>query len=300
MLGATVQLATYIWQHPANSGRRVRTLARAAAWQVYKRTTGRAVDLKVFDGLTFRCYPDSHSSSLLVYASGWPDYDEMHFVRQYLRPGDGFVDVGANVGLYSMLAASLVKSNGSVEAFEPNPVACARLRENARLNGLGNLRVHEVAVSDRCGTVRFLSDQDCENRIAAHGDEGKRSVDLPCVALDDVLTPGKYALGKMDLEGAELLALRGAERLLAAARPAVWILEFNRSMHDFGTDEATLATWLAEREFDLAYYDSKRNQLCFSASPWLASTNVLAVSRRQRDEVIDRLGRTAHLQRMDH
>ncbi|MYS71579.1 FkbM family methyltransferase, partial [Streptomyces sp. SID5926] len=77
------------------------------------------------------------------------------WLRRRLRPGDGFVDVGANIGVFSVLAARLVGDAGRVVAIEASPDVHRRLVGNARLNGLGNIRALNAAVSDRTRTLTF-------------------------------------------------------------------------------------------------------------------------------------------------
>lgn len=290
MVGSSiVGLAQFIWNHPANAGRRARTIARSAGWQLYKRATHRSVDVRVADAATVRCYPDSRVASLLVYCNGRPDYHEMRFMERYLRPGDAFIDAGANVGVYTVLAAALVTPAGIVEAFEPDPIAALRLRENISLNQWTHVQVHEAAVGESAGVVRFLTGRDAENRIGTSGDDGQPMSERPCVKLDEWLTRRPFAMGKLDLEGAEPLALRGAEAGLAHGNPPVWQLEFNESMRQFGTDPCAFRDWLALRGFDLALYDADRRELCFEAEPWTHASNVLAISRAHRDRVKTRL-----------
>jgi FkbM family methyltransferase len=279
---SVLQLARFIWTHPANRGRRIASLARACRWQVRKRTTGRAMDVDLAR-LRLRCYPDSTSASLALYCSGRPDYHEMGFLEHYLRPGDGFIDVGANVGLYTLLAAARVGAEGTVEAFEPGDPARARLLENLARNGIADrVRVHDAAAGAEAGTVRFLPGRDTTGRILTP-DESHAAVEVDCVRLDDALPGRSFALGKMDIEGAEPLALAGAERRLAAGDPPVWILELNGCLRDFGSTEQGFADWLAERGYDLALYDADRRTLTFSEQPWRERGNVLAVARNAHD-----------------
>jgi FkbM family methyltransferase len=280
----------YIWSHPANRGHRFRAIGRAIGWQLSKRLFREPRDIRVFGGLTLRCYPDSPSASLVIYCDESPDYHEMHFMRRYLRPGDAVLDVGANIGVYSLLAASLVGSAGQVLAFEPGPEAHRRLTENLRINHLDNVKVHACALGDRIGVVDFLSQCDTTNRMQTAADNGKSVVSVPVMRLDDVVEMD-CALGKMDIEGAEPIALLGAERLLRESTPPVWLLELNGALHAFGFTEATFSDWLSQQGYDLGLYDADRQEFNFSQSrPWELSPNVFAVARDQKQRVAQRCG----------
>lgn len=280
----------FIWCHPANREHKIYALYRGVMWQVRKRLFNKYVDIGVFDGLVLRCYPDSPSASLVIYCEQSPDYHEMNFMRRYLRPGDTFLDVGANIGVYSLLAASRVGAEGRVIAFEPGPQALHRLVENIQLNSLGNVEVHGCALGDQEGAVDFLSQCDTTNRMRTCADVDKSVVSVPLRRLDDVVHV-YCALGKMDIEGAEPLALRGAGRLLNDACPPVWLLEVNGSLHAYGFTEEGFVSWLSARGYDIALYDADRNELAFNVSqPWTLSPNVFAIARDRRYEVAERCG----------
>ena len=266
-----------IWQHPANSNRRVRALGKAALWQAYKRTIRRPFDLPVHDGLRLRAYPDSHEPGRFIYYGGVPDFEEMTFMRRYLRPGDRFVDGGANVGAYTLLAASLVGPAGRVDAFEPGGLEVERLRENVALNGLAQVHVHEAAIADSPGRARFTTGRKSSNRL----DEAAGAATVLVTTLDEALPDGSYAMAKLDLEGAEPLALRGAEKHLNAWNPPVLVLELvDRFVRRYGPSALEVADWLRERGYDLAWYDVSTNTLNLAGRVLAGSrTNVFAVAR---------------------
>ena len=243
--------------------------------------------------MTIRCYQDSPSASLLIYCNESPDYHEMNFMRRYLRFGDSFIDVGANIGVYSLLASSLIGSSGHIQAFEPGQKARSRLHENILLNQLNNLQVHECALGEAAGYVNFLTDMDTTNRMLTTTDNGKPSTLVPLVRMDDVLF-NQFALGKIDIEGAELLAFKGAKRLLNEANPPVWIIEINGALRDFGFTEHEFKNWLSENGYELALYDADLNELNFTyPEPWLHSQNVFAISNVHKHQIAQRCG--AHL-----
>ncbi len=243
--------------------------------------------------MRFRCYRNSRGAGVMIYSSGWPDFDDMYFMQRYLRPGDAFVDVGANIGIYTLLAASLVGEGGRVLAFEPGRIAFERLEENIQINGLVQVETHFAAVSDRPGTIRFLQQQDLTNRIALPEDEKgpeDRLNEVPCVTLDTSLGGTSFAMGKIDVEGAESLALRGAEQSLRKSNPPVWLIEFKDPfLRRFGSSASDLKQFLREAGYELGFYDATKRKLVMSATAIGERENLLAVHRSAVDAVNTRL-----------
>jgi FkbM family methyltransferase len=229
MLGSVGVLAEVIWTHPANQGRRVRALAKSAAWQVYKRTVARPFDIPAF-GLKFRCHPDSHDAGGMIYFNGQPDPHEMDFMRRYVRPGDRVIDAGANVGVYSLFLASLVGPTGVILAFEPDPKAASRLRENVSINDLPNIEVRQAALSNICGTEEFTQGADTGNTLYSLKTYDRPSQTVETTTFDTEIGDDTYQLCKMDIEGAELDALTGAAASLSKANPPVWIIELSEKI----------------------------------------------------------------------
>ena len=278
----------YVWSHPSNKKNKIQALFRLLTWQIKKRIFSGPYYINVFKRYTLRCYPDSPSASSLIYCKELPDYHEMNFMKRYLLPGDSFVDVGANIGVYSLLAASLIGPSGDIQAFEPGQIARSRLYENILLNQLNNVKVHECALSDEVGFVNFLTDKDTTNRMILVKDNGKSSTLVPTARMDDVLT-NEFTLGKIDIEGAEILAFKGAMRLLSEANPPVWIIEINGALRDFGFTESEFKYWLENQGYELALYDADLKELNFSyAEPWLYSQNVFAIATKRKYEIAQR------------
>jgi FkbM family methyltransferase len=240
------------WNHPSNQSRRVRALASAIEWQVEKRVLRHPRDVAYY-GFRLRCYPDSQSASNVIYFTPRYNPDEMDFIAAYLRPGDGFLDVGANIGTYALLARSRIGPDGWVDGFEPHPVAARRFRENVERNQLVNVTVHQAAVGETAGRVAFVATDDVSNRVASSTDVGRRTVEVEVVSLDEVLPDRRYAMGKLDVEGYETAALRGAVRHLAAGDPPVWQLEMlDHRLGKAGTSRADLVALLGDHGYRLA------------------------------------------------
>jgi FkbM family methyltransferase len=243
----------HLVSHPATRDRPLAALYRYAAWQTRKRLRPRPITIEAFDGARLRCHPDNTATSSVIYLR-WPDWQEMHFLRRLLRPGDAFLDIGANVGVYSVLAARCIQPGGALRAIEADPVLVQRLLENLRLNGFSADSVHPVAVGERDGTCRFQIDSDTIGNVLQPGSPG--GVEVPLRRLDDLVpisdpTSERLALAKLDIEGYELQALRGADRLLRAGRPRCWLIETNRACERYGATREPLQSLLADHGFEL-------------------------------------------------
>lgn len=134
-----------------------------------------------------------------------------------LRPGDVFVDLGAFVGAYTLLASRLVGPEGRVLAFEPDPATRRILELNVATNGALNVTVVPFAVGDRSGSVRFNASGDSAGRIEAGGD-----IEVQQVALDDYCRDHEIrpTVMKVDIEGGEAGAL-GASTVAHSLRELV-------------------------------------------------------------------------------
>ncbi|MEM8756989.1 MAG: FkbM family methyltransferase [Planctomycetota bacterium] len=172
------------------------------------------------------------------YWTGQYEYPMQQALSRLLGPGKTFWDVGANAGFFSLVARKLVGESGRVVSFDPDPENAASVREQISINDFGsNWSCESVAVGDAEGELEFrrsapgspkghLTSTGVEgfNVGEATGDEVMR---VPVVTYDSVLgrLPGPDVI-KMEIEGAELLAMAGASRLLADVRPT-WLIELH-------------------------------------------------------------------------
>jgi FkbM family methyltransferase len=154
---------------------------------------------------------------------------ELHVLKSLLSPGEHFVDCGANVGLWSLVAAGRVGAAGRVTAFEPNPAAHERLIQNIAASGAVGARITvlNVAVAAQPGFVSFETGKQHNLGHVVAGSGGTATcIRVPAVSLDDELGEVAIRVLKLDIEGGEAPALRGAARILRSQRPWV-VAEFN-------------------------------------------------------------------------
>ncbi len=149
------------------------------------------------------------------------------FIREHLTLGAVFLDVGANAGLMSLLACDVIGSAGRVIAFEPNPAVAELLRENVRHNHASNVQVVEAAVSDSAGILSlYVSpyDNTGKSSVSQENARSKKSVQVAAITLDSIVHQEaltRVDLIKIDVEGHEMSALKGARETLRVFHPTV-------------------------------------------------------------------------------
>jgi FkbM family methyltransferase len=151
--------------------------------------------------------------------------------KRIIRPGMFVADIGANIGLYTLLAARLLQGSGRVFSFEPTPGIFDILRNNVQLNGhleAGIVKMHNVAISDSRSRMTFFSNpEDSTHNSLFAESEGMQRLEVDAITLDGLLGPeSRLDFVKMDVEGAEPLALRGMQALLRNNPQMVAVMEF--------------------------------------------------------------------------
>jgi FkbM family methyltransferase len=205
------------------------------------------VDLRVL-GSAMRLRPvDNATEKILTFTPQLFDPTELAAIAEHLCPGMVFVDVGANVGAYTLFAAHAAAETCKLIAVEPHPVALERLRYNLAANGYDNVLVEPVAVADRCGTVSLNivasnlgQTSVVENSVVENAVRGQRGSvhNIPSTTLLAICE--KHQLGrldvlKIDIEGYEILVL---QQFFATAGENLWprllIMEINAGLTQSG------------------------------------------------------------------
>ncbi len=215
----------FILDHPLNRGRPIATLARFAKWQIESRIRDEVIfdwieesKLAVRRGMT--------GATGNIYC-GLHEYADMSFLLHLLRPGDLFIDAGANVGSYTVLASRVCGAH--TIAFEPDPGTADFLRRNIAVNAIDDIvTVEQVAVGPVDGEVCFTTGKDTTNQVSDHTHENTQMVRQ--VTLDSALSGCNPTMIKMDLEGYEEQALGGALEVLK--NPSVIAIEIETVSND--------------------------------------------------------------------
>ncbi len=184
-----------------------------------------------------RFFPTGLSANLWANSEG--NSAEEHFFKTYLLRGDTVVDVGANIGTTTLTASVLIGSKGVVYSFEPHPRVFKYLKENIRLNKLGNIHLFNIAIGNKNGFVNFSDNpwvSDTTNHIVV---DSKTQVRIS--TLDDLLRPynlGTIDLLKVDVEGYEKEVFRGGMEILGKTNCIFFeFLEKNYSNYEVSARE---------------------------------------------------------------
>lgn len=252
----------FIWNHPMNEGSRLAALSRFVRWQFGVRVLG--LDCLIpfgTRGVLVAGRGDAGATG--NYYCGVHEFPDMPFVAHAMGRGELFLDVGANVGSYTVLAGAVC--GAEVIACEPVPETVRKLRRNVGVNLLeSRVTVMNVAIGDEPGVCRMTAGQDTMNHIVigepAVADIGA-TVEVEVRRIDDIVPAGRVRLMKLDVEGFEKQALAGARRLLAEPTLLAVLIELNGSGKRYGVEDAELDATLRAAGFSPASYDPLRREL---------------------------------------
>lgn len=258
---------------------------RLAWWQ--SQAGNRQVEVRIQAGLRMQLYPDCYLSRLIYCEDYEPS--ERDFLKRFLKPGDIFVDIGANIGLYTVLAGRYVGERGHVYAFEPCAKTYQRLLANVKLNKLANVSCCQTALSDHSGCLDLTVSLDgfdaCNSFSQPVFGEQFASERVATIAWDEFAGEhslvGRVAMMKIDVEGWETYVVEGGARTLARDDAPILQVEFNdQSALPAGTSGQRLYRTLGALGYQMSVYDAKAQTLTphpvQDSYPWL---NLIAAKR---------------------
>lgn len=186
---------------------------------------------------SLKLYPDGHIPKVLY--SGNFEATDRDFVEAYLKPGMTVIDAGANVGLYSLMSSVLIGTNGKVHAFEPGRLSFERLLRNLHLNRCKNVVATHKALSNTSEPMVLRVDPTHPSLDSHRFVQSLKDVIHPtstdeivdCVKLDDYFLQKERVIDfmKIDVEGAEMAILQGAEKTLSCSPDVTILLECSQN-----------------------------------------------------------------------
>jgi len=286
-----VSTLRHILAHPLNRGQPLAALCRFVQWQVGSRLLGTKIVHPWIDGARVIVQNGDQGMTGNLYC-GLHEVADMAYLLHVLGPEDCFVDVGANVGSYTVLACAARGASGY--SFEPVPATFARLQDNLRINDLGTrVTALNIGLADQPGGLRFSTDQDCMNHVVAEG-----GIKVRVERLDDVLGDAAPSLIKIDVEGFETQVLGGAPVTLARPSLHSVIMELNGSGARYGIGDARILEIMAAQGFTTYRYDPFTRTLASLGGKNEAEGNTLFI--RDLDRVRAKIAAAAPIEVNGH
>lgn len=225
-----------LWQHimKGSLGTRIRyQFSRQKKWETFLKSSRQFTYYSPVKGIKLKLYKDSYLSYLIF--RGNYEQEELFFITRFLKPGDVFADIGANIGIFSLLAARTTGDKGKVYCFEPVKATFGRLKENIQLNHFSNITPFNIAISDSAGVQQMSISADGFDAWNTLGTltrgEKFTKEDIRTETIDNLVAqgqlPSNIKLIKIDVEGWELAVLKGGMQLLSRPDSPVLLIEFN-------------------------------------------------------------------------
>lgn len=244
-----IKILRFILSHPLNQGRKWDALKTFVSWQIGQMinpypalipfgSKSKLLIKKGMTGATGNLYTGLH------------EFEEMSFILHFLRRSDLFIDIGANVGSYSILAA--VEKESRTIAFEPIPNTYEILKQNISINHVEEkVQTHCLGLGAKSQMISFTSTQDTMNHVDDHLGNLQCRIE-PLDAIVEAITT--TTLVKIDVEGYEMPVLQGMEKALQNSELKVVIIELNGSGMKYGYSDNEIDALLKSKKFQAFSY----------------------------------------------
>lgn len=236
-------------QNAIDRERPLRSLLRWPAWLAACALRRPTVARFATGGLRMRLQPrltGFGSTSLFIKRDAYEP--ELRLIRQFVRPGDVVLDIGASFGAFALFLAHYVGPAGRVHAFEPGGFSYTQLDANVALNGLQDrITLHRAAAGEAPNVLRLYHISDAPVTFSMGG-EGDDYEEVPSVRVDATVPPDEWArvsFVKIDVEGFERFALEGARNILEAAHPTIMFEVSAAALVRSGMTPAAMYEYLA-------------------------------------------------------
>ncbi len=227
-------------------------------WQLGSRILGKKIIVPWVAESKFICGFGETGLTGNLY-TGFMEYEDMLFLLHALQPEETFVDVGANVGAYTILASKVVGANSI--SFEPLPSTADRLRDQIQINRIEDrVSFRNKGVGDIKGELFFTNNNDTVNKVSLIG-ETAHTTKIEVITLDGDLEKNRSYFFKIDVEGFEYNVIKGGCEILHSPKTIALIIELNGSGDAFGHSNEDIHKLLLSLNFSPVSYDPLRRSL---------------------------------------
>lgn len=260
--------------------------AKGVFYKVFRKMTPKVLDV---NGMKMCVDPEDRIIANDLILHGVHEKFITQVVKSRVTEGMKVVDIGANIGYYTLLFAKLVGPSGKVYAFEPDPNNFALLSKNVEMNGFANVVLVNKAVSDSNGTADlYISEHNKGGHSMFNFNREKTSIKIETVTLDDYFREyeGNIDFVKMDAEGAEYKALRGMKHLLRVnGRMKILTEVLSPAIRAAGDDPREFLREIGDAGFDINLVDDKR-ELITPIDIGIDSAEVVAQSEAGQSNIL--------------
>ena len=249
-------------QFPYNKKYPLKAISRFLEWKLIRLFKIKNYKKQIWSDKYIYLSFDSLQSMWLMYHY-IVDWEEFNLIENYLKNNMVFFDVGSNMGFYTLWASRFLNISGSIHSFEPDENNFNRLYENLKINNIQKfVTINQVAISDINGILQFSIGLDGENHILSNANDAFTKVDslsLDFYCKSNNVNCIDYL--KVDVEGFELMVIKGAKNLIEQKRIKIIQLEINKTLGNSNTSSEELINTLEEFGYILCKYDVEKKQL---------------------------------------
>ena len=250
----------FIYAHPLSRGHGVSSLIRFFRWQIMTRSLNMPVIIPFVNATRLIAERGIICGSGTYYV-GLLEFEHMAFVLHYLRPKDLFIDVGANIGLFTLLAAGVVGAQSV--CIEPIPQTYQRLLDNVNINRLQNLvKAQNIGLSDTSCKLQFTTNHDAVNYVTTEFKRNNNIAEVEVRTLDSIVQNQVPELIKIDVEGFETKVIEGGQRTFSNNQgPNAVLMELRGHGSRYGFNEQDLHRRMLEYGYGAFVYDPISREL---------------------------------------
>ena len=250
----------FIIKHPLNKNRKAKGILNFFRWQLGSRILQKPVIVNFINQSRLIVKKGMTGATGNIY-TGLHEFEDMSFVLHLLRKGDVLLDIGANIGTYTILAGAV--AGAKCFAFEPIPDTFKYLIDNVNINGIyERVKCYNIGIADENGILKFTSNLDTCNHVVFKNncEDDTNTLDIPVRKLDEIVPDCNPTLIKIDVERFELQVLKGAEKTLRSKSLLAVIMEtsgkkdLDKYMNKYGFKSFTYNPFNRE----LSPFDSKK------------------------------------------
>ncbi len=274
----------FILNHPLNRDRRLAAVSRYVRWQVGSRILRHPAIVPFTDHARLIVATSMYGATGNIYC-GLHEFEDMAFILHFLRSDDHFVDIGANVGTYTVLASKVCGAR--TVAIEPVPATFNRLLDNIVINDIQHItKAVRMGLGSTAGVLRFTSGLDTMNSVVPDGTpSGGPMIECPISRLDDLVAGTVPIFVKLDVEGFEAEVVAGGTNTFSNESLRGALIETNANCVKYGRGSANLHTTMLGFGFRSYSYHPFKRELKENPNPDSANTLYL----RNIEFAIDRV-----------